>query len=55
MVLGIVRDGIGDEPLAGDLLEPDFARTRQWMRRMHGDTNGVTAKLFEDKPAQHLR
>ena len=46
---------IGDEPFIGDLLQPGLAHTRQWMRRMHGDTDGVTVKFLKHESGQDFR
>src|SRR5207247_1240455 len=42
VVFGIVGERQGDKTFSGDLLQPDLAHPGQWMRRMHGDTDGVT-------------
>ena len=42
VMLGIVGQREGDESLPRDLFQPDFARPRQRMCRMHGHADGVT-------------
>src|SRR5256885_6954471 len=55
MVFGIIGARVGNEPLFGDLFQPDFARPRQWMRQIDRNTNGVTMKLFENESAHVFR
>jgi hypothetical protein len=47
MMFGIVRQREGDQAFPGDLFQPHFARPRQRVRRMHGDTRRVALQLLE--------
>jgi hypothetical protein len=50
----ILRKVEGNETLFGDLFQPDFPRSRQWMRRMQGHTNCQTFQPLENQLFQIL-